>query len=74
MRQLDSLGWRVLVVWECELTRKTFETIHRVADFLSHGKACFDNSMKQHELLAVAEKKVRYRISSYDEEPEVSEE
>ncbi|MBW6486714.1 MAG: DNA mismatch endonuclease Vsr [Syntrophobacterales bacterium] len=66
IRQLEILGWRILVVWECELTRKALETVYRVAYWLSQGKVCYDSGMKQHELLSVAEKKIRYRISSYD--------
>jgi hypothetical protein len=61
------------VIWECELTRKTVETIHRVACWLSEGNVYYNDSMKQHELLSVAEKKIRYRISSYDGEPELNE-
>jgi len=73
MGQLENLGWRILVVWECELTRKAVETIHRVACWLSQGDVCYDGSMKQHELLSVAEKKIRYRISSYGDESELNE-
>ncbi len=29
--KLESLGWRVLIVWECELKKKSFEeTMHRL--------------------------------------------
>jgi DNA mismatch endonuclease (patch repair protein) len=73
IRELENLGWRISVVWECELTRKAVETIHRVAYWLSQGNVCYDGSMKQHELLSVAERKIRYRISSYDDEPELNE-
>ena len=73
IRQLENLSWRTLVVWECELTRNTVETIYRVANWLSKGNTCNYCGMKQHELLSVAEKKIRYRISSYDNEPELNE-
>lgn len=71
--QLENLGWRILVVWECELTKKAVETILRVAYWLSQGNVCYDGDVTQHELLSVAEKKIRYRISSYDDEPAFNE-
>lgn len=61
------------MVWECELTKKAVETIHRVAYWLSQGNVCYDGDVTQQELLSVAEKKIRYRISSYDNEPEFNE-
>lgn len=70
IRQLENLGWRVLVVWECELTKKAVEIIHLVAYWLGKGNVCYDGDVTKHELLSVAEKKKRYRISSYDNEPE----
>jgi DNA mismatch endonuclease, patch repair protein len=73
IRQLESLGWRVLVAWECELTRKTVETICRVAFWLSKSNAYNFVGVKQHELLSVAEQKMRYRISSYENDPELNE-
>jgi DNA mismatch endonuclease (patch repair protein) len=33
-RELRKLGWRVLVVWECELMKETVATIEKVADWL----------------------------------------
>lgn len=65
LREIENLGWRVLVVWECELTKKAVETIRRVAYWLSGGNRCYDDCIKQDELLSVAEKKIRYRISTY---------
>jgi DNA mismatch endonuclease (patch repair protein) len=73
IRELENLGWRILVVWECELTRKARETVHRVASWLKQGNVCYDCVINQSELLSVAEKKIRYRISSYDDEPELNE-
>ncbi len=67
-QRLERLGWRVLVVWECELTRHTVESIQRVAHWLSQGTRCGAGPpLDRGELLAVAEEKVRYRIASYDE-------
>ena len=77
-RQLAERGWRVMVVWECELINHTVETIQRVALWLSQGTAAADEFryeepvVDRDELLAVAEEKVRYRIASYDEKPDLS--
>ena len=73
IRELENHGWRILVVWECELTRKAVETIHRVANWLNQGKVCYDYKVIRHELLSVAEKKIRNRISSYDKKPDLNE-
>jgi len=72
-QKLENLGWRIMVVWECELTKTGVETIHRVAFWLNQGDGYRDSDMTQHDLLSVAEKKIRYRISSYDSDPEVNE-
>lgn len=72
-RELKARGWRVLVVWECELARCTLPTIERVATWLREGIPAtspthYDQpAMDRSSLLAVAEKKVRYRLASYDE-------
>ena len=73
IHELETSGWRVLVVWECELIQKTIETIHRVANWLVPGKEFKDCDITKNGLLSVAEKKVRYRISSYDEESKYGE-
>ncbi|MGB5232283.1 MAG: DNA mismatch endonuclease Vsr [Desulfoprunum sp.] len=73
IRQLENLGWRILVVWECELTKKAVETIQRVTFWLGQGNLCYNGEVTQHELLSVAEKKIRYRISSYDNDPDFDE-
>jgi DNA mismatch endonuclease, patch repair protein len=67
---LRKLGWRIFVVWECELTRNPIETIHMVAKWLNQGDVNYNYKIKGRELLVVAEKKIRYRISSYKDEPE----
>ena len=39
VRELESLGWRVIVIWECELGNKTFEeTMERVRNELEKMK------------------------------------
>ena len=68
IRELENLGWRILVVWECELIRQTVETIHRVTCWLRQSDVCYDYNMNQNELLSIAEKKIRYRISSYNDD------
>jgi len=72
IRELENLRWRILVIWECELTKKAVATIHRVSDWLCQGNLCYNGELKQHELLSAAEQKIRYRISSYDSEREFS--
>ena len=75
-RTLERFGWRILVVWECELIKHTAETIRKVASWLVQGSPhdkglSYDGCMVDRgKLLAVAEEKVRYRIASYDETPE----
>jgi len=74
--ELGRMGWRVLVVWECELIRDTVATIRRVASWLVGGDCRADRFSYDElpvdggELLAVAEEKVRYRIASYDQSPD----
>lgn len=58
---LCAAGFRVLVVWECELIRQTIETIERVACWLGQEKAAAD-SVQRKQLLMAAEEKIRYRI------------
>ena len=73
--QLVVSGWRVLVVWQCELVKRTIETIQKVALWLNQGTASGvqfrygELIMSREELLAVAEKRVRFRITSYDKRP-----
>lgn len=75
-RELQDLGWRVLVVWECELIECTVETIRRVALWLEGATGDdefrYDASrVDRGKLLAMAEEKVRYRLASHDgEKPE----
>jgi DNA mismatch endonuclease, patch repair protein len=72
-RELTGRGWRVTVVWECELIGETVETVRRVATWLREGAPAADRTryhrpdVDRDALLAVAEKKVRYRLAAYDE-------
>ncbi len=76
--QLVAQGWRVMVVWECELVNHTVETIQRVALWLTQGTAAgkqyryAEQAVNRGQLLAVAEEKVRYRIASYDKKRNLS--
>lgn len=75
-RELDERGWRVMVVWECELLHHTVETIGRVALWLRQANSvagqsvCYESDVDREEILAVAEQKVRYRIATYGEKRE----
>jgi DNA mismatch endonuclease, patch repair protein len=63
-QELEKGGWRIMVVWECELSRYTVESIQRVAHWLKRETSYGDYAMNRSELLAVAEGKVRYRIAA----------
>jgi DNA mismatch endonuclease, patch repair protein len=68
VESLSQEGWKVLIVWECDLMNKTIETVEEVANAirgnlqtaLGHRYSQIDLDKK--ELLTVAEEKVRYRI------------
>lgn len=70
---LTERGWRVMVVWECELLNHTVETIGRVARWLRMTNSVadrtvrYESAMDRDEILAVAEQKVRYRLAAYNE-------
>ncbi|MCK5057374.1 MAG: DNA mismatch endonuclease Vsr [Candidatus Aminicenantes bacterium] len=38
MNELTNMGWRVMRVWECEIEKKTEETIERIINFLGDVK------------------------------------
>lgn len=68
---LEKDGWRVLVVWECELIKKTLETISMVAEWLTPEadfggcKNLSDYGINREKLLSFASKKVGKRLASY---------
>lgn len=69
-RALEALGWRVLVLWECELTKSTAITIQKAVlwlaqDSTSNNAFCGVCELHRRTLLTVAEAKVRYRLSRY---------
>ena len=65
---LSQDGWNVLIVWECELMKKTMETVEKVAHAIRanlpapslHEYRGLD--LERKDLLTAAEEKVRYRI------------
>ncbi len=77
---LKKLGWRVLVVWECELLKKTVETVGKVAEWLREedepqpkkrkGVRYDESSVDRRAILSLAEEKVEYRLSKGRAKPE----
>lgn len=67
--ELLEKGWKVIVVWECELNKDTIATIEKVAyeikgnglNYSMIGKKKLDRKY----LITAAEKKVRDRLDSY---------
>lgn len=68
-QQLEDSGWRVMVVWECELVGQTVSTIQQVASWLTNESNASYSGVNRRQLLAVAERKVRYRIAQYKDQP-----
>ena len=70
IQDLQALGWRVLVLWECELINKTEETVSKAAQWIRQDENTDSQApsgtydIERRELLSVAEKKVQYRIKS----------
>ena len=72
-KALKEMGWRVKIVWECELENLTTETIKHIAKWIRNQSECsqnYTNKMKgvigRRDLLATAEKKVKSRIQRYE--------
>ncbi|UHD17664.1 very short patch repair endonuclease [Thiocapsa bogorovii] len=65
---LEASGWKVIVVWECELYRDPVAVAFRVVSALTDGAAvpedggCDIGTLDPRRLLQVAEEKRRYRI------------
>ena len=74
-RELEALGWRVLVLWECELIKNTAMAIQTAVHWLTHNTASekafcgLHRDVDRRTLLTVAEAKVRYRISKIQTQP-----
>lgn len=41
--ELEKMGYHVIVVWECEITKHFYETMERIADELGEPKHFFNN-------------------------------
>lgn len=71
LRELHTLGWKTMVIWECQLEKDTVATINRVANWLSLGKITSDLSLgneraiDKQTLIRTAAKKVRSRTRRY---------
>jgi DNA mismatch endonuclease (patch repair protein) len=65
--ELENAGWRVLVVWECELQDATEATLERVAGTLrsQENRELTSEAPPRRELLDAASEKVRLRVASY---------
>lgn len=65
---LEASGWKVIVVWECELYLDPVAVASRVVSALTEGAAapgdggCDIGTLDPRRLLRVAEEKRRYRI------------
>jgi len=66
--RLEAGGWRVLVVWECELYADPITVVEQVAAALMQGGTgsvdycARARGLSRPQLLSVAERKVRYRL------------
>jgi hypothetical protein len=71
LRELHTLGWKTMVIWECQLEKDTVATINRVADWLSMGEITSDLSLgneraiNRQTLIRTAAKRVRSRTRRY---------
>lgn len=67
---LKALGWRVVVVWECDLNANPIKAIGDVVSTLTGDASMLDHlhdvygTLDPRRLLQVAEEKRRYRIGS----------
>jgi DNA mismatch endonuclease (patch repair protein) len=71
LRELHTLGWKTMVILECQLEKDTVATINRVANWLSLGKITSDLSLgneraiNRQTLIRTAAKRVRSRTRRY---------
>ena len=65
--ELERAGWRVIIVWECELERDTEATLERTARSLRAPSDAEPPAAPppRRELLDIASEKVRLRVASY---------
>lgn len=75
---LEAAGWKVIVIWECELYRDPVAAASRVVAALTEGAVvpedggCAIGALEPRRLLQAAEEKRRYRIGPkpLDEDPD----
>jgi len=71
LRELHALGWRTMVIWECQLDRSTISTINTVANWLALTKNVGSSSIdigiiiNKSALIRTAAEKVRRRTRRY---------
>ena len=69
-RRLRREGWRVVVVWECQLLDRTVATVERVARTLLKGSqapnapASYTAALDRRGLLKAAEERVQYLLNN----------
>ncbi len=78
--ELKKLGWRVRVVWECELLKDTVATVAAAAEWLREEETAKpkkrkrvrydESSVDRRAILLLAEEKVEYRLSKGRPKPE----
>jgi len=63
-KQLEKQGWRVMVVWECDVTRDPHAVLAGLLDWLGGGrKFSCDYMPSRIALLKVAEQKLQWNLS-----------
>lgn len=67
---LTKQGWRVLVVWECQLEGSTLKTLRKTVRAICGDSKCDRDieakriGLRRTDLLKVADEKVRYRLGN----------
>ena len=61
-RELVEAGWRVIIVWECELNADPVGVVRKIADELSPRSSLTYPLPERGEILKTAEKQLHYRL------------
>ena len=63
-RALRKLGWKVMVVWECQVLKNPFAVLSRILRAIGReeGAADYSTLPERRALLKVAEEKLRWRL------------
>lgn len=60
-KKLESLGWNVLVVWECEVIKNPVSVIEKIlSSDVMHEPSNYSTDIKRSIILKLAEKRSRY--------------